>query len=178
MRVAIVAAVLASTSTWVAATDVPVLPEGWRYPTPKELSTETLRNNSETKYARAVADFNGDGIPDQAFLVKSTKFSGEGLLLWLSDGPAKFKWVVLDTINWGPKYPSVPLAMGIDVIKPGVLEYICIVEKKGDCDSEEEGKQKMTLRRPALEHFKFESASSAFYWDTETRRFITIAISD
>ena len=179
MRSIVVSLVLLSVSMLSAAADTPTVPEGWRFPTAKELSNEKMRNDSATKFATAIADFNGDGVLDQAFLLKSTKFSGEGLLVWLSNGPGKFRWIVLDTIDWGPKYPNVPLSRGIDLIKPGVLEYICVVkENANDCDAEGEGRLKMTLRRPALFHFKFESAGSAFYWDTDARRFILIAVSD
>jgi len=161
----------------------PVLPKEWRFPTAHELSEEKLRKNSKTKYAKATADFNGDGIRDQAFLVKSTKFNGEGLVLWLSERPGKFRWVVLAAIDWGTKIDwgaksrNAPLVMGIETVKPGVYEYYCIV-KGNECIGKEEGRSKITLLRPALVHFKFESASSAFYWDSEIRQFITIVISD
>jgi len=181
MRSILASLVLLSVSALSAAADTPPLPKGWRFPLAKELSDEKMRNDSPAKFATAIADSNGDGVPDQAFLLKSTKFSGEGLLVWLSNGPGKFRWIVLDTIDWGPKYPNVPLSRGIDIIKPGVLEYICIVkENADDCEpeGEGEGRPKMTLRRPALFHFKFESAGSAFYWDTDARRFILIAVSD
>ena len=56
------------------------LPEGWRFPTEEELSYVS-RKDSPTKYARAIADFNGDGINDEAYLLKSTHISGEGLFV-------------------------------------------------------------------------------------------------
>ena len=85
MRSILVSLVLLSVSVPSAAADTPPLLEGWRFPTAKELSDDKIRNDSPTKFAKAIADFNGDGVPDQAFLLKSTKFSGEGLLVWLSN---------------------------------------------------------------------------------------------
>jgi hypothetical protein len=169
-------AVLLSLTMGARANEIGPLPEGWRFPTSKELAGEPLRKKSPTRYIRAIADFNGDGVPDKAFLVKSTRYSGEGLLLWLSDGPGKFKWTTLATIDWD-KYPKVPLVMGIVSIKPGTYEYNCI-EVGNDCVGSDDGKSKITLRRPALEYFKFESAASAFYWDTDKQTFIRIWISD
>ena len=37
------------------------LPVGWRLPTPSELSDEERKDHA-TRYAKATADFNGDGI--------------------------------------------------------------------------------------------------------------------
>src|SRR5882672_7492162 len=99
MRAALLLVALVCICRTAGADETPTLPDGWRFPTAAELSDEKLRDKSEMKYAKAVADFNGDGIPDQAFLLKSTKFSGEGLLVRLSDGPGKFKWMVLHTID-------------------------------------------------------------------------------
>jgi len=53
------------------AEDNITLPEGWRYPTAEQLYDELIRCKSQTKYAKAVVDFNGDGIDDQAYLLKS-----------------------------------------------------------------------------------------------------------
>ncbi len=177
MRCTLLAGLLLILASGAVAGGKIKLPEGWRFPTAEELSDEELRNRSPTKYAQAAADFNGDGVPDQAFLAKSTKFSGEGLLVRLSNGQGGFAWMVLATIDWGAEYPSVPLAMGIEAIKPGTYEYLC-VERGNDCVAGDEGKSKITLRRPALEYFKFESAASAFYWDAKKKAFIRIWISD
>lgn len=62
------------------------LPEGWRQPTTKELSDPVRAENAEF-LTRATADFNADGVPDDAYLLKSsTQFSGEALWIRLS-GP-------------------------------------------------------------------------------------------
>ena len=177
MRCTLLVGLLLILASGAVAEEEIKLPEGWRFPTTEELSDEELRSRSATKYAEAGGDFNGDGVPDQAVLVKSTKVSGEGLLVRLSNGRGGFAWVVLATIDWGAEYPSVPLAMGIEAIKPGTYEYLCI-ESGDDCVARDEGKSKITLRRPALEYFKFESAASAFYWDTKKKAFIRIWISD
>jgi hypothetical protein len=67
--------------------------------------------------------------------------------------------------------------MGIASVKPGTYEYNCI-EVGNDCVGRDEGKSKITLRRPALQYFKFESAASAFYWDKQKQTFVRIWISD
>jgi hypothetical protein len=176
MKLVALALVCLSLSTAGAAGDRVHLPAGWRFPTEKELADQD-RQPSPTRYAKAVADFNGDGVPDEAILVKSTKFSGQGLLVRLSDGKQGFTWVTLDTTDWGPEYPEVNLTMAIDVLPPGTHRYICIETESG-CIGEQEPRAKMTIKRPSLSYYRFESAASLFYWDSRTNRFVRVWLSD
>lgn len=157
------------------AADNSVLPNGWRFPAAEELSDEFNRKDSPTKYAKASADFNGDGITDEAFLLKSTKFSGEGLLVRLSDKQNGFKWVKLDVINWGNKYPKVNLSMGIEIVKPGEYKTAC---GKGYFECKEGEPEVLKLKRPAIDYFRFESANSFLVWDDKTASFKRIWMSD
>jgi hypothetical protein len=157
------------------AQDKIVLPEGWRYPTAEELSDEPERKDSPTKYIKAVADFNGDGIDDEAYLLKSTKFSGEGLLVRLSDKRKGYRWLTLDTTDWGKEYPKVNLGMGVAIAKPGKYKTAC-GKGYGDCEKGEP--EVLKLNRPAIDYFKFESANSFFFWDDKTHKFKRIWISD
>ena len=152
-----------------------ILPEGWRYPTTEELSDEPLRKDSPTKYIKVVADFNGDGINDEAYLVKSTKFSGEGLLVRLSDKQKGFRWLVLATTDWGKEYPKVNLSMGINIVEPGQYKTAC---GKGYYECKKGEPEVLKLKLPAIDYFKFESANSFFFWDDKTNSFKRIWISD
>lgn len=137
------------------------LPPGWRLPTAAELSGPE-RAESPSRYGRAVADFNNDGWPDEAVLVQSTRFGGEGLLVRLSCGRSCDRWVKLDEFNFAPRPTPGPLAMGVVVVPPGDHEYICD-DTDGPCDGSWP-RPVMHLDVPAIEYFKFESASSLFYW--------------
>lgn len=149
-------------------------PAGWRVPTEKELAAEPLRNESPTKSAEVVGDFNGDGILDHAYLFKSTKFSGEGLAVRLSS-PKGFIWKIVDQTDWGKEYPNVDLAMGIDLAKPGDYKTACA---KGywECGTNEP--EVLKLKTPGIWHFRFESAASIWYWDKKGSEFKQIWISD
>lgn len=149
-------------------------PAGWRLPTKKELAAEPLRSRSSTKSAEVVGDFNGDGTKDHAYLFKSTKFSGEGLVVRLSSLKG-FIWKIIDQIDWGKEYPNVDLAMGIDLVKPGVYKTACA---KGywECDLNEP--EVLKLKTPAIWHFRFESAASIWYWDNKSGEFKQVWISD
>ena len=149
-------------------------PEGWRLPTSQELAHEPLRLDSATRFAEALADFDGDEGFDTALLLKTTRLSGEGLLVKLSLRSEEH-WLVLDEIDWGEEHASVNLVMGIDVLAPGVYKTAC---GKGyrDCAPEEPAELKLAL--PGLLYFKFESASSIFYWDEGSHGFKRVWISD
>ena len=45
------------------------LPKGWRLPSPDELS-DIARKDFPDRYAKAVGDFNSEGIVDEALLLK------------------------------------------------------------------------------------------------------------
>ena len=147
----------------------------WRFPTAEELSDEPGRKDSPAKYAKTVADFNGDGIEDEAYLLKSTKFSGEGLWIFLSDKRKDFRWLRLNTIDWGKDYPKVNLSMGIDTVKPGEYKTAC---GKGYFKCEKGEPEILKLKRPAIDYFKFGSANSFFFLDDQTGDFKRIWISD
>jgi hypothetical protein len=63
------------------------LPKGWRFATYDEFKTPPInwRDESPSRFTQAEADFSGDGKTDIAYLVKSTRYSGQGLLVKLSE---------------------------------------------------------------------------------------------
>ena len=153
------------------------LPQGWRMPTDKEI-TDPARKKSPVAFAKATADFNGDGFPDEALLLKSTRFSGEGLWIRLSNGEGGFAWIKLAQIDWGKEYPNVDLAMGIHVLRPGTYPYGCFDDAK-DCNfGPHTDRPKLKLRDPSLMYFKLESAASLFFWSRKYQKFMRVWLSD
>jgi len=142
------------------------------------MASEPLRDESANRYAKVIADFNGDGVDDQALLLKSTGFSGEGLWIKLSGGNGGFRWIKLNEIRWGKEFPNVDLGMGIDVVPPGVHAYACF-DTVRDCDwSDARFRPKLKLHDPALMYFKFESAASMYFWSKTKQRFLRVWLSD
>ena len=153
------------------------LPPGWRMPTVKEI-TDPVRKDSPVFFAKATADLNADGTPDEALLLKSTRFSGEGLWVRLSNADGQFAWVKLAEIDWGKEYPNVDLAMGIDILPPGVHPYGCFDDAK-DCNfGPHKDRPKLKLRDPSLMYFKLESAASLFFWSRKHKKFMRVWLSD
>lgn len=125
------------------------LPEAWRVPSEAELSDD-YRQASPTRFATATVDFNSDGVPDEAFLVKSTKFNGQGLLVRVSDTNGDPRWITLDVIDWGPQYPQVNLAMGIEVMPPGTYPYLCLDSDEDCAMIPRQERPKKTIETPSL----------------------------
>jgi hypothetical protein len=170
----LVAAALASASIAGAGEE---LPKGWRLPSQAELS-DRERAGSPERLARAVGDFNGDGVHDEALLLKSEAFSGEGLWVRLSGSQGTRQWLSLDKINWGPSYPNVSLAMAIEVAPPGIHAYGCFDGVK-DCNfGPQEKRPKLKLRDPAIVYYKPESAGSMYFWSRKHNRFMRVWLSD
>lgn len=153
------------------------LPEDWRHPTAAELH-DAERNESPDRYARVVADFNGDGRGDTALLLKRRTQSAEALWILLSEEQADYRWIKVIELPWGAGHPDVPLAMGIDKVDPGVIAYGCL-DDAGECNfgplSE---RPKLELKSPSLMYFKFGSAASLYFWSNKHRRFMRAWLSD
>lgn len=153
------------------------LPTGWRFPTPKELA-DSDRDDSPTRYTTAKADFNDDGVNDEAVLLKSTMFSGEALWVRVSRGRKSFSWVKLSETKWGPEYPDVDLSMGIEVVNPGTHTYACF-DNADDCNfGDTKSRPKLKLRNSSLMYFKLGSAASLFFWSNKEKKFLRVWISD
>lgn len=134
------------------------------------------RANTPSKYAAAKADFDGNGMEDEALLLKSINFSGEGLWVRLSRADRTTSWIKLDEIDWGSQHPSATLNMGITVEPPGSYRYACF-DEDNDCDFGSE-RPRMTLNYPGIAYFRFESASSLFFWSDKENRFRRAWTSD
>lgn len=141
----------------------PGLVRGWRAPTATELNREPGRNSSPTKYARATADLDGDGRPDQAAILIAVDESMEGLFVKLSShNPGDWTFAA-------SKYrrPGAGTNSGISVREPGRIPNMC---EKGyrPCGPAE---PRLVLKHQGIDYFEFESAASVVYWDAANTKF-------
>ena len=155
------------------------LPDGWRLPREDELkslspSSIDFRKKSSSRFAKAEADFNGDGIQDKAYLLKSTRYNGQGLLVRMSL-KENFKWIVLDEIKREKGIQKVGIDMGIDIVKPQRIRTAC---GKGYWECSEDEKPEITLKNPGIAYFHFEGAGSVFYWSQNKEKFLRVWTSD
>lgn len=149
-------------SSKAAADGLLAPPTGWRFPTPTD-ATGDWKDQGHGKPYVATADFNGDGLEDQAWILLKSNGAGGGLFVFIAkpDG-----FATSQLLNEAP-YPQ---SMGVSIAAPGKYDTAC-GKKIYECEDGEP--KKITLTSPAIDYFKFESANSFFVWDaakTEFRR--------
>ena len=148
----------------------PVFPAGWRSPTAEELQ-DSWRDKCPNRCAWIAGDFNGDKLVEGAFLAVHEKRKVFGLLAFVYSAPSKASWFVLDEIN----DPSWVTIMGVQLYLPGTYRVVCSESEK-QCGPD--GKKPLRIGKPAISYFKYESASSVFYWHEPKNRFVRVWESD
>jgi hypothetical protein len=117
---------------------------------------------------RAQADYDGDGVLDEARLVVAGDGKTYALLVSASSLPRQ---IVLDE-DPAPGFLDV---MGISVAKPGTYRTAC---GKGYFECGPEEPAEITLSMPGIDYFREGSANSFFWWDNKTKTFKRTWISD
>jgi hypothetical protein len=144
------------------------LPQGWRLPAAEELAA-SQRQASPRKFAKTAADLNGDGVIDEAYLLKNEASGREGLWVLLSSGKGDgFGWVKLaESTSAADKL----LVMGLDTLPPGNHAYTCFFAAR-DCNWNAAGKARARLTDPALRYFSFSGDASFFFWSRSRQAFL------
>jgi hypothetical protein len=145
------------------------LPKGWRFPNQAE-----LRDRGE-RFVQISADFNGDGVHDEAILLKSEESPGEGLWVWLSESNRTRQWINLHKIRSRSSHPNVPLAMAIDAVPPGTYDHGCFEFVKG-CNPGAH-RPKLTFHNFAIVYYGT-GAASMYVWSKKDNRFQRVWSSD
>ena len=148
------------------------LPQGYRYPTEADRSGdwETFAAEAPTPF-RAEADFNGDGLPDQAWILLHESGKGWGLFVFLKQKDGGSVVVKLEEDSGD----TAAQRFGLDVVEPGEYDTAC---GKGYWDCEPDEPEKLRLVLPALDFFAFESANSYFWWSVTSKTFVRTWMSD
>jgi hypothetical protein len=166
MRIAILVAAFCLLPLLVLAQPAPLTPpEGWRFPMEDDYigSWQIFRTFIAEPF-HVQADFNGDGLPDDAWILLSIQDKSWGLFVFLAqkDGPPKV--ITLDK-NPGT---SVPQYMGIKAVQPGDYQTACA---KGPVACKHGEPEVLHLALPAINYFVFEGANSFFWWDAQSQSF-------
>jgi beta-lactamase regulating signal transducer with metallopeptidase domain/ankyrin repeat protein len=160
--------------TPVAAAGV-AAPAGWKSVDPAILQAQRMRAESPSLFAEARADFDGDGMPDDARLLVATDGSREALFVRRSSRAVhEQEWQVAATISH--TRPADDLLMGISVQAPGSYVPACAKGFGRACQPGEPAE--VVLEQPGISLFQFEGAASLVYWDRQSRRFNRVWISD
>lgn len=152
------------------ALDNKFLPQGWRMPGASEIGND-WRDNAPDGFLIARGDFNGDGIEDEARLLLSKKGNKMGLFAFLSQEAKSFRIILLDEKD-DAEYIEV---FGVTTVSPGLYKTAC---GKGYWECNEAETPEIFIKYDAIDYFKIESANCYFYWDSQTKSFKIIWISD
>ncbi len=117
-----------------------------------------------------MADFDGDGKPDPAELLVNASANQFALFVKLA---STGKWRLTD----GPFDIKSLDRFGIDLVKPGKYETAC-GKGYGDYACAHHEPDFMKVSTAAIDLFYTESSDSILYWDSSTKAFRKILISD
>jgi len=146
----------------------PSLPVGWRFPDSSDI---ILGWKEYSKPYFTSADFNNDGLIDEAWLLFNKDSKAWGLFVFLKTRSSTYDHIPLDIDS----IDCCAQRMGISVVTPGEYKTAC---GKGYWDCKDGETPLIILKYPAIDYFMFESANSFFYWDDTVCKFKRIWISD
>lgn len=146
-------------------------PSGYRFPSEADYSGDWKEFRATVPMPFVVrADFNGDGTPDEAWLLPTSSGTGWGLFAALGSATGPRRFVRLEQDR-----KTEVQGFGITLVKPGQYKTAC---GKGYWACKRDEPEVLDLKSPAFEFFKFESASSIVWWDPRARAFRRTWISD
>ena len=142
--------------------------ESWRFPSEQDITGDwKIFQNQIPRPYFVEGDFDGNGVDDEIWLVINTSSSGWQLIAILNGNESP---KILVTAAEGTAQ-----TFGIEKVQPGDYKTAC---GKGywECSSNEP--ESLSLKQPGFRFFKFESASTIWYWDSTYNQFNEIAESD
>lgn len=146
------------------------VPRGYRLPTEGDYSGDWKEFRSTRPEPFVVnADFNGDGRPDQVWLLPAIG-GGWGLFAFLGSSKGTYRVTRLDRDG-----KTAAQGFGLGIVEPGRLQTAC---GKGYWACKQGEPAVLELQLPAIEFFAYESASSVFWWDRRTGQFRRAWLSD
>jgi hypothetical protein len=117
------------------------------------------------------ADFNGDGIMDDAYIALSNSGPRWALFVNLNSKRGRPRIIKLDE----DPGTNLPQNMGVEVVNPGTYKTLC-GKLSRFCKGGEPPLLKLGL--PAINYYLFEGANSYFWWDKRSGKFERTWMSD
>jgi len=138
-------------------------PAGWRYPNKKDMTGDWLAHKKKLKEPYHIkADFDGDGLTDDAWILLKRDGSGWGLYAFIKRKKAPIEVFPLAD---SPIEQDVsdPQAYSISIAKPGRYQTA-----DGPVD----------LVRPGIDFFRYGGVEWVYYWSSPAGSFKAAAISE
>lgn len=150
---------------------MPEFPTGWQPATKADYADGNLSFMKNQAPNHIIADFNGDGKIDDAWILINTSKNAFGLFVFLAQKDGTHKMIPLDE----HRRETEKLFMGISLMEPGQYKTAC---GKGYWKCEEDEPEVLKLKFPGINYFAFESANSVFFWNSSKKEFTRIWMSD
>jgi hypothetical protein len=148
-------------------------PKGWRFPVESDYKGGWQEHRASVPVPFHVrADFDGDRVADDAWILIRTNGKGWGLFVFLNGRRGRAGLVRLEN------HPGADDSQdfGIALAPRGDHKTACGKGYIGTC---EPGVPKvLRLKRPGIDAFYWEKTNSIYYWHERTRRFKQVLISD
>ena len=148
----------------------PELPTGYKAIVFSEKDSVEWRHDDKNLYLQVKADFNGDGVIDEARLLRGEDDARIALFCFLKDKDGNFTTFKLHESN----DPFAINYLGIEEAKAGMH---LTAAGKGYGAFEGESKS-IELKNPAVNLFNNEGSSQFFYWDDSAKTFKNVCTSD
>ena len=160
---------LIATINFACETDPnPASATSWRFPNERDMSDDWKTFETEFPEPYHVsADFDGNGVSDDMRIVIDSGGEGWRLISMMNDSD--------EVITLTSSTAGLAQWYGIQLVEPGSYQTAC---GKGYWDCGPNEPEQLLLTRPAVRFFRFESASTLFYWNSETGSFAEVAESD
>ncbi len=148
-------------------------PEGWRFPTEADYKGDWQENRKQVPVPFHIhADFNGDGLDDDAWILLRSKGVGWGFFVFLSQESGKPAIIELAEDKNDVDYDR----FGIALVKPG--KYETCLGKDYDLEYPPDEPRELVLTKPAIDFYYYGSSESFFWWNNKTHSFRSTCISD
>jgi hypothetical protein len=166
----------------------PVLPDGWILPKHSAFDG-AWRKSNPSRYLKAGADLDCDGIEDSVFILQPVKGPGMGLFAFLQDAKGSYKPKLLfDSRKDGADlkgrseseinkvqfwYRSL---FGIKAVERGIYPTAC---GRGYRECGKSEKRKVEMACGGIDFFPFgEGGNINFYWDRGRKKFLSAVMGD
>lgn len=148
-------------------------PDGWRYPNESDYKGDWQENRKNVPIPYHVqADFNGDGLEDNAWILIRTDKPGWGLFIFLSEKGLRPEIYKINE----EKDNNYLNRAGIALVEPG--KYATCIKKDDDLGNPTDEPVILILEQPAIDFLHYGSSGTYIYWVDETHSFREVCISD
>jgi len=145
-------------------------PAGWRFPTEADMKGNWLEYRELfPKPYHTRADFNGDGILDDAWILISRDGTGSGAFVFLSRKQGGFSTITIFSDDRSPAQ-----GYAVAAVPPGKHSTFC--GRVGECEKGEP--KSVTLLYAGFELHTLGTAAGLYYWNRKTRSFSSVTTAD